>query len=93
MQNEQNINKQNAYFIVNIYKLVDLIDKIGISVREHMSIFNQELPHVNMKSICDEYFGNFGIHPSFGYRTHSKFTPVYSQSIIESCQLRVEYHE
>ena len=91
--NEQDVNRQNAYFIINIYMLIDMIDKIGIKVREKMSIFIQEQPHVTMQSICDEYFDNFGIHPSFGYKTHSKFTPVYSMSIIESCRLKVQYHK
>ena len=48
---------------------------------------------MSMQSICDEYFDNFGIHPSFGYKTHPKFTPVYSLSIIESCQLKVQFHK
>ena len=37
--NEQNVNKQNAFFIAKIYQLIDLIDKIGIKMRYHMSIF------------------------------------------------------
>lgn len=46
-----------------------------------------------MKSICDDYFGKFGIHPTFGYKTHPKFTPVYSLSIIESCHFDVENYK